>query len=62
MCFAIFLTAEAHLKLCAGATCSYLILFKERATVDLFCVCDKPEPRSPLVEVITGNSNGACGV
>lgn len=62
MCFAIFLTAEAHLKLCVGATCSYLILFKERATVALFCVCDKPGACSPLVEVITDNSNGACGV
>lgn len=29
---------EAHLKLCAGAICSYLILFTSRATVALLSV------------------------
>lgn len=59
---AISLTAQAHLKLCADARCIYLILFKERATVALLDVCDNQGPHSPLVEISTGNSNGARGV
>lgn len=59
---AIFLTAEAHSKLRADVICSYLILFKERATVALFHVCDTQGPHSLRVEIGTNNSNGVCGV